>query len=192
MSERIQGVSMRSILKSSKGFSLVELMVVVSIIGILAAVAIPNFQRFTAKAKQSEIKSNLSALYSAERAFNAEWQQFIGGFAAMGYQPLGQLRYTHGFTGSNALPQNYPNPALPVNDFATTIAAVCGQGAMNARGCMVMTLPVPPGAIQNSVVPTATVFTAGGSGDIDGDATIDRWTMNQNKQLAQVTDDVNN
>lgn len=43
-------------ISNSEGFTLVELMIVVAIIGVLAAVAIPNYQKFQAKARQSEAK----------------------------------------------------------------------------------------------------------------------------------------
>ncbi len=42
--------------KSENGFTLVELMVVVAIIGLLSAVAIPNFQKYQARSKTSEAK----------------------------------------------------------------------------------------------------------------------------------------
>ena len=53
---------------SQKGFTLIELMIVVAIIGILAVIAVPNFQKFQARAKQSEAKTNLKGIYTAKVA----------------------------------------------------------------------------------------------------------------------------
>ncbi len=52
-----------------RGFSLVELMIVVAIIGILAALAVPRFQMFQAKARQSEAKNNLSHIFTLEHSY---------------------------------------------------------------------------------------------------------------------------
>ena len=57
---------------SQKGFTLVELMVVVVIIGILASIAVPKFYDFLGKTKTSEAKSVLNQIISLEIAYHYE------------------------------------------------------------------------------------------------------------------------
>ena len=57
--------------KIQQGFTLIELMIVVAIIGILAAVAIPNYQTYTKKAKFTEVVNSISAVKTGvEVCFN--------------------------------------------------------------------------------------------------------------------------
>ena len=79
-------------LRNRKGFTLIELMIVVAIIGILAAIAIPNFLRFQAKSKQSEARELLSSVYTAEVSYFAE-QNTYGPLATVGFTPASSPKY---------------------------------------------------------------------------------------------------
>ena len=120
-----------------KGFTLVELMIVVAIIGILAAIAIPNFVSMQYKSKRSEVPTNLKAIKTAEIAYESNFDVFVtaaaypsaptkttqvwvkgssGGFATLGWTPDGAVR------GSYAV-------ATTTTDFtATGLADVDGDG----------------------------------------------------------------
>lgn len=74
---------------SKAGFSLVELMVVVAIIGILATIAVPNFQKFQARAKQSNAKTELTGIYTAQKAFFVEYSTYHAHLPAVGFVPEG-------------------------------------------------------------------------------------------------------
>jgi prepilin-type N-terminal cleavage/methylation domain-containing protein len=78
-----------SMMRNKKGFTLIELMIVVAIIGILAAIALPNFLKFQAKSKQSEAKTNLKAAFTAETSYFGENNTY-GDFATVNWEPIGQ------------------------------------------------------------------------------------------------------
>src|SRR5712692_5534227 len=76
-----------------RGFTLIELMIVVAIIGILAAITIPNFIRFQARSKQSEAKSNLKSLFTAQRSFYQEKDRYSNYVDEIGFAPERGNRY---------------------------------------------------------------------------------------------------
>ncbi len=87
---------------NQRGFSLIELMAVVLIIGVLAAVAVPNYQRFQRKARQTEAKTNLAAMYTAERTFISEWSYGTTNLDLIGYDSTGELFYVVGWHTGDA------------------------------------------------------------------------------------------
>lgn len=140
-----------SSLKRSDGFTLVELMVVVAIIGLLSAVAVPNFKRYQAKSKISEAKLQLSALYTAEQAFFSDYNIYHNCLPYMGYDPGPETPsryYAIGF-----------NTAASTNTNAFTAATNSG---LNATDCP-RTNAVSQGSVTAGVnsAPQSTWFAAG-------------------------------
>ncbi|MGD9201209.1 MAG: prepilin-type N-terminal cleavage/methylation domain-containing protein [Chitinispirillia bacterium] len=89
---------------NKKGFTLIELMIVIVIIGILAAVAIPKFTKAQYKATVSEFPTILTQIYTAEGAYEAELNTFIA-------CPAGQ----YGAQAWLDLGVSIPVPAVPAN-----------------------------------------------------------------------------
>src|SRR5580658_410413 len=85
------------------GFTLIELMIVVAIIGLLAALAIPNFMKFQARSKQSEARTNLKSLYTAEKSYYGDKQEYLDVMGPVGFAPESANRY--GYFLGNANPE---------------------------------------------------------------------------------------
>ena len=154
-------------LKGQKGFTLIELMIVVAIIGILAAIAIPNFITYQSKAKQSEAKVSLGAIFTSTVAFQAEQptSTFIApNITAIGWAPSGTPRYSYWYSVTTA-PRSFS-----------------GSNLTNIGGCDLAVEPAGLGAPVSS----DTAFTASAKGQIDTDATCDVWTIADSRTLTNV------
>lgn len=153
------------------GFSLIELMISLGIIGILATLAIPRFLGYRIRAMQSEVKANLGGLKNAEAAFYAEHNTFTDDLSKLAWRPDGSPRYLYGFT-SDGVPD-----ASGMNDTAELAAAGVG---LYATQQMVIELGVP---LTDADLPTATAtagaYTFGAAGNLDPDASLDRWTISE-------------
>lgn len=109
-------------LRDKKGFTLIELMIVVAIIGILAAIAIPNFLKFQCKGRQSEAKTNLGGIFTAEKSFFSTYNEYSSSLPAINWTPSGCPRYVYGFSADNFEPSAGTNTeaAAYINSIAGT------------------------------------------------------------------------
>jgi type IV pilus assembly protein PilA len=112
---------MKNYLKMTReGFTLVELMIVVAIIGVLASIAVPQYSKFQAKSRQSEVRIQLGGAYTVEQSFAAENSTYTGCLGQVGYNRDGtKFYYTIGFA-----------PGL-------SAAAGCMPGSVAAGACNV-------------------------------------------------------
>lgn len=87
--------------KTNDGFTLVELLVVIIIIGILSAIALPSFLGATAKAKQTSAKTTIGAVNSAQNAFRTENNSFASDMEALALGlPTEDANYTFDVVGN--------------------------------------------------------------------------------------------
>ena len=196
-------------LKGQKGFTLIELMIVVAIIGILAAIAIPNFLQYQMKSRQSEAKVNLNAIKTSNIAFQAEKSCYLGipTMGALGAVPV---------AGTKTVPVGWPSTVAGQPYAATVLAAgsgfcvaptIAGGGGIAVlagiftdigfvasgntayryiSGPSVVVAPIPACTLgaapaTGAVVANATGFVATASSNLDGDAALSFWAASSDQ-----------
>ncbi len=119
------GGSVSKLRHRGAGFTLIELMITVGIIGILATIAIPTMVRFQLRSKAAEGKGNLAAISVSEEAYFSEWGRYVSagvvpaavgstnvpwplsdsdshGFNTLGFRPEGRVFYQYAISSNSA------------------------------------------------------------------------------------------
>jgi type IV pilus assembly protein PilA len=158
--------------KAAKGFTLIELMIVVAIIGILAAIAIPNFLRYQLRSKFSELRTNVEAIRKSQESLRQS-ERMVCPNAATGQ-----------FVALTATPNN---PAPGTVKFVWVAADYAAASAIdwNVEGSTYGVYQVATAAAPVVVAPTVNDCTGAGNlgllgramtidavSDIDGDGTL--------------------
>ncbi len=157
--------------KEDQGFTLVEVMIVMALIGILATIAVPRFMAFQAKARQSEAKVGLGGVFTAATIYCAANNSCVTATAqAINYVPAGSAVYTFNYASVSGA----GSPASLLNSGTSDVFC--------------------PGTAWTATVPaTATMgFTAGARGNVDTDPTCDEWVINDIRSLSNPLNDVLN
>ncbi len=150
------------------GFTLLELMISVAIVGVLAAIAIPSFQKVQLRTKVGEGRTNLSAIRTAEEAFFGEFGTFVGAaptpatppgankvawpagsdFERIGWAPDGTVQFQYGVFVPAGAAQVFT---------AEAISDLDGDGVQSAFG-YVRKHPTGGGQIAGAVCPDTGVW----------------------------------
>lgn len=177
---------MKKILKNPLGFTLVELMVVVAIIGILSAIAVPNFKKYQAKSKQSEAKIQLAAIYNSEVGAQSDYDTYGTCLGMMGYEQSPRGYYIVGFlTGIDASAKfsgctsggitaaaTAPDATDRITPPFTQLAAVTAN---------------KPATLTLASTASQTTFTAAAEASISSAVALDKWSITETKNLSNNT-----
>lgn len=177
---------------NSKGFSLIELMVVVAIIAVLASFAIPQYQSFQAKARQKEGLTLLNSFYVAAKATEAEQGIIPGNLVGTGFNPSGRLHYrVSAAAGGQSLAQVQANGWTgPYNATCINTINNCGGygdwneitgGSFSAQAVNNCT---PAANSNNGTFMTCVSAAIKGNAGTD----VDTWSVNQLKVILNNND----
>lgn len=187
----------------------------VAIVGILAAISIPNFLKFQCKSKQSEAKTNLSGIFTSEKAAFGEFGAYSTDLVAINWYPDGAPLYVYGFTepgesgpeiaemieGYDNSRTDTLNPAVQMDAggiarYSTQMMVTTDGGPLRLAKVTCSRVGATPydGPCGIEAGQPAFGFLAGAVGDVDTDRSSgvrewDHWDINAQRVLTPTVDD---
>ena len=179
-----------------RGFTLIELMIAVAIIGILAAIAYPVYKNYTLKAKESEAKINLGSIYDMSLMWSSEndgypvvppslstvplgarvsWKMDTDGqkkLAAMGFTPSAPTYYSYQIapmSGAGAqISPDVPFQGLSFKRHTEVVIAAAGDLDANSKNSEWVYATTAPGSTTTTDPTTGTQTTTQDSSPFTG------------------------
>ena len=172
------------------------------VVGVAACAGLLFFidhqgKKFRVKSLQSEAKTNLSGLFTAEKAFFGEYNTYSTDLVSVNWYPDGGVRYAYGFCNQ------YPDAEIPgisehdpSRNHTLRPDVIQPAGSSSPRYFNKQQPPiVDPCALLQEVAPgeafevRPTSFRVFAIGNLDADATYDVWSVDEIKQLVNLRDD---
>ena len=162
-------------MEGGRGFTLVELIIVVAVIGILTSIAIPYYLNFQTRAKQAEARANIGAIRSSFFAYFAENDNVDLG-------AVGTLRYDVGDNTGTPFGQSSLARGANLRWNPSTSFSRLG---FNAEGAVYFNYSFATNALTGS----AASFTAMASADLDKNGALDHIYLNERSEFLRITGD---
>lgn len=192
--------------RGQSGFSLIELVVVMTIVGILTMLGLPQITEYIAKARRAEVQTQLSQIHSAQKAYHTANRSYFTNLLIVGWRPEGQLNYVYGFSAAGGTPPPDITPApLGTANINTTLFCGANRAGMTAAQlCHHTTLTSPPAVLATATatapkvappaatdVPATVTANANGfrltaSSEIAVGGLPDRWSIDSLNRMAHL------